>query len=231
MALPAVLPVAVLISGRGSNLKALADAVANRQLNVQIRAVISNRPAAAGIQYALEHGLNTHVIDHRLYPDKAAFERDLSQAIDAAQVELIILAGFMRVLSNEFVQHYADRMINLHPSLLPKYPGLETHRRALEAGDTEHGASIHMVEATLDNGPVIAQYRMSVSQDDTAGTLAARLAPHEHRLLQAVTALFARNAIEVQSGLIMYKDQPLKQPLVLDQDLTWPFTDNQERTE
>lgn len=213
------LSVAVLISGRGSNLEALAMAAANQQLNIQIQAVISNRPAAAGIRHAQHYGLKTHIIDHRLYADKTAFEHNLTHAIDAADVELIILAGFMRVLSSDFVQQYTGKIINLHPSLLPKYPGLDTHHRVLEAGDSEHGASVHLVEPELDSGPVIAQYRMPVNHGDSAQTLAQRLAPHEHRLLQAVTALFAAGAIQVESGQINFKNQPLLAPLILDQGL------------
>ncbi len=219
----APLSVAVLISGRGSNLEALARSAANQQLNIQIQAVISNQPAAPGIRHARQYGLKTHIIDHRSYVDKTAFEHDLIRAIDAAKVELIILAGFMRVLSSDFVQQYAGQIINLHPSLLPKYPGLDTHHRVLEAGDVEHGASVHLVEPELDSGPVIAQYRMPVNANDTAETLAQRLAPHEHRLLQAVTALFAVGAIQVESGQIYFENQPLRAPLILGQGLNLTF--------
>lgn len=215
------LPVAVLISGRGGNLRALASAA--DELNIRIHAVISNRPCAGGIRHALDHALPVHIIDHREYDQPAAFERDLQRALQGASIELIIMAGFMRVLSSEFVRRFEGRMINLHPSLLPKYRGLNTHQRALEAGEQEHGASVHLVVPELDSGPVIAQYRMPVLPGDTAQTLAERLAPQEHRLLLAVTALFARRAIEVQSGRPLLNGQVLDRPLQLGNGLDWPL--------
>ncbi len=217
------LPVAVLFSGQGTNLKTLAQAAANQQLNIAIRCAICNKPTAQGIQHALTHGLQTHIIDHRQYPDKPAFEQDLANALDAAQVELIILAGFMRILSAGFVQRFSGKMINLHPSLLPRHRGLDTHQRALAAGDREHGSSIHLVVPELDNGPVIAQYRMPIAPHDTPISLAQRLAPHEHRLLQAVIALFTQCAIQVKSRQVMFNGQALRQPLLLDQNISWPI--------
>lgn len=218
------LSVAILFSGRGGNLHSLAAAIEQQQLNIRIRCAISNRPQAAGLRHAMHYALPTHIIDHREYQHKNAFEHALSKAIDAEPIDLIIMAGFMRVLSAEFVQRYSGKIINLHPSLLPKYRGLDTHQRALTAGDNEHGASVHLVEPELDNGPVIAQYRLPIEHNDTAQSLAERLAPHEHRLLQVVTALFAARVIQVDYNQITLNGQRLKQPLLLDRDLVWPPT-------
>ncbi len=222
------LPVAVLFSGRGGNLKAMALSAENGQLNIAIRCVVCNQPSAPGITHALSHHLLTHVIDHRQYSDRQAFESRLMEALDNAQVELIILAGFMRVLSDDFVNHFAGKMINLHPSLLPKYRGLDTYSRALAAGDRQHGSSVHLVEPELDNGPVIAQYRLPIKSGDTPESLAQRLAPHEHRLLQAVIALFADRAIQVKSRQVMFNGQPLRQALLLDHDIHWPINDQEQ---
>ncbi len=213
------LSVAVLFSSRGGNLQALARSASSGNLNIHIRGTICNRPSAAGIRHALHYALPLHIIDHRQYSDRAGFERDLMRALDASQVELVILAGFMRILSDTLVMRYAGRMINLHPSLLPKYRGLNTHQRALDAGDRIHGASVHLVVPELDNGPVIAQYRMAIQANDDAATLAERLAPHEHRLLQTVTELFAQRALQVKSDKVIHAGQPLPGPLQLDHDL------------
>jgi len=221
------LPVAILFSGRGSNLKALTQSTINGQLNLDIRCVICNHPSAAGIQHAIDHGLPLHIIDHRQYSDKVAFEQGLHHTLLAAGVELIILAGFMRILSADFVDHFAGKIINLHPSLLPKYRGLNTHHRALTNGDKQHGSSVHLVESELDNGVVIAQYKMPIQADDTPETLAQRLAPQENRLLQAVTALFARGDIQVESQQVMLNNQPLNQVLLLDQTIHWPINEQE----
>ena len=174
--------VAVLLSGAGSTLRAIVDA----KLNLEIVAVLSDRADAAGLAFAQASGLSALCIQRRNYTNKAAFEAALVEALEAVKPDLIVLAGFMRVLSADVVARFAGRMINLHPSLLPKYPGLDTHARALSAGDAEHGASVHWVTAELDGGPVIAQTHMPILSGDTAETLSARLKPLEHALVISV---------------------------------------------
>ena len=176
IAAPSPLPVVILISGRGSNLQSIIDAVAQQRLAVDIRAVISNRPAAAGLQRAREAGLAVEVVDHMQFPDRQAFDQALLTCIERYQPALVVLAGFMRILTAAFVHHYQGRMLNIHPSLLPKYPGLHTHQRALEAGDTEAGVTVHFVTLELDGGPPIIQARVPILPGDTADALAARVA-------------------------------------------------------
>ena len=181
--------VAVLLSGAGSTLRAIVAA----RLNIEIVAVLSDRDAA-GLAFAQTLGLNALCIQRHDYGTKRAFETAMIDALDAVNPGLIVLAGFMRVLSATMVARFAGRMINLHPSLLPKYPGLDTHARALAAGDGEHGASVHWVTAELDGGPVIAQMRTAILPDDTAASLAARLKPIEHALVVSVLAQLAASS-------------------------------------
>ncbi|GAB4184225.1 MAG: phosphoribosylglycinamide formyltransferase [Wenzhouxiangellaceae bacterium] len=207
----------MLASGSGTNLQALIDAAA-AGLELDIRRVIVNRPQAMALERARRAGIDPVLLDHSNYPDRAAFEAALGDAIDAADPQLIVLAGFMRILGADFVRRYGGRMINLHPSLLPLYRGLNTYQRVLDAGDSEHGASIHFVTAELDGGPVIAQARLAITASDDAQTLARRLAPLEHRLLVAVTALFVHGRIELQPRGVVVDNNLLRQPLVLIND-------------
>ena len=216
------LPVTVLISGRGSNLAALLEAQNAGQLPIDVRRVISNRAQAAGLGHAERHGVPATIIKHRDYRDREAFDADLSAAIEADGPGLVILAGFMRVLTADFVERFEGRMINLHPSLLPRHRGLHTHNRVLEAGEPEHGASVHFVTPALDSGPVIAQVRTPVRPGDDPDALARRLAPLEHRLLLATTALFAARRVNLRQGLVHLDGQPLATPLLLDRDIHWP---------
>jgi len=172
----------ILISGRGSNMRSIIEA---NDLDVEIAAVISNRPDAAGLSYAQDKGIDTAIIDHKQFDSREAFDRTMAAAIDRYQPDFVILAGFMRILTAEFVNHYANRLINIHPSLLPKFKGLHTHQRAIEAGETEHGASVHFVTAELDDGPVILQARVPVLENDTEASLAARVLEQEHLLYPA----------------------------------------------
>ncbi|NCA68738.1 MAG: phosphoribosylglycinamide formyltransferase [Sphingobacteriia bacterium] len=175
------LRVVVLISGSGSNLQALID----RSLDgfpYQIVAVISNEANAFGLERARRHGIEAALLDHRAYPDRETYEADLRALIDRQRPGLVALAGFMRILTPAFVAHYAGRMLNIHPSLLPKFRGLHTHQRALAAGEHEHGASVHFVTAELDGGPVIIQARLPIQPGEDASTLAARVLEHEHRI-------------------------------------------------
>ena len=183
----APLRVAVLLSGAGSTLQAIVAA----RINIEIIAVISDRPEAAGLAFAQASGLSALCLQRRNYATKLAFEAAMIEALRAVKPDLIVLAGFMRVLSATMVARFAGQMINLHPSLLPKYPGLDTHARAIAAGDDEHGASLHWVTAELDGGPVIAQVRTPILPGDTAEALGARLKPLEHALVVSVLAQFA----------------------------------------
>ena len=170
------LPVVVLISGRGSNLQAIIEAMQHNELAIDIKAVISNRPGVAGLERAREAGIPAIAVDHKEFDQREAFEQALQQCIDQYDPELVILAGFMRILGDAFVQHYLGRMLNIHPSLLPKYTGLNTHQRALDNGDNVHGASIHFVTTELDGGPVVIQVEVPVESGDDAQSLAARRA-------------------------------------------------------
>ena len=205
----------VLISGSGSNLQALLDA-ADDGLPLDIRAVISNRPGAYGLQRATAACVPARVLDHRDFPDRAAFEAALGELIDAFQPAVVLLAGFMRILNPGFVERYRGRMINIHPALLPAYPGLHTHRRCLEAGDAEHGASIHFVTAEVDGGPVLMQVRVPVQAGDDADALAARVLEQEHRLYPAAVRLLCDGRVRLDGERILLDGRPLDAPLRLD---------------
>jgi phosphoribosylglycinamide formyltransferase-1 len=175
----------ILISGRGSNMRSILEAAKSGSLDIDISAVISNRPDAAGLAFAADEGIDTAVIDHKEFDSREQFDEALAAKIDAYQPDFVILAGFMRILTEGFVNHFAGRLINIHPSLLPKFKGLHTHQRAIDAGETEHGASVHFVTAELDDGPVILQAKVPVLADDSADTLAARVLEQEHLLYPA----------------------------------------------
>lgn len=192
--------IVILISGGGSNMRAIVEASRREQwesqLGARVAAVLSNRPDAAGLAWAQEQGLATAVVDHRAYPSREAFDAALLQAIapfdgDEREPALVVLAGFMRILTPGFVRRWEGRMLNIHPSLLPKYPGLHTHARALAAGDAEAGCTVHLVTAELDAGPILGQARVPVQPGDTPETLAARVLEVEHRLYPAVLRRFA----------------------------------------
>ncbi len=191
----AMFRLAVLASGRGSNLKALLDAITAGTLPAQVVGVFSDKPHAGALEIARTAGIPAVCVSPKVFSDRAGFDRTLFAEVDACAPDLIVLAGFMRILTPEVVAARPGRMINIHPSLLPKYPGLHTHQRALEAGDAEHGATVHWVTPDLDAGPLIAQARMSIGSGDTAETLAARLLPLEHELLvRVVSQLANRNS-------------------------------------
>lgn len=172
--------VVVLISGSGSNLQALIDASAAEDYPAQVVAVVSNRPDVKGLERARQAGIPAHVLDHKEFADRESFDAALRERIDDFNPDLVVLAGFMRILTPSFVQHYLGKMVNIHPSLLPKYPGLNTHRRALEAGDLYHGVTVHFVTAELDGGPAIVQARIEVAPTDTEAELARRVLSQEH---------------------------------------------------
>ena len=183
--------VAILISGGGSNMVALANSMTGDHPARPVL-VLSNDPNAGGLAKARDMGISTAAVDHREFnKDRSAFEAVLKQKLEEAQPDIICLAGFMRILTGDFIRSYEGRMLNIHPSLLPKYKGLHTHARALEAGDAEHGCSVHEVTAELDDGPILGQVRIKVQADDTPETLAARLLPLEHQLYPQVLQRYA----------------------------------------
>ena len=210
-----LMPVVVLISGTGSNLKALIDAAA-AGAGYRIAGVISNRPGAAGLAHAEAAGIPTRVIDHGEFADRAAFDAALAPAIEAFAPGLVVLAGFMRILTPAFVARFAGRMVNIHPSLLPAYQGLHTHHRALADRIREHGASVHFVTGELDGGPVIAQARVPVLADDDEATLAARVLEREHVLLPQVVAWFAAGRLRLDGDRVCFDGRPIDQPLQCD---------------
>lgn len=177
---PTLLRLVVLISGNGSNLQAIIDEIANNNLPAEIVAVISNKADAFGLERAKSAGIEQHFLSHQNFDTREDFDTALRVIIDEHQPDLVILAGFMRILSNQFVEHFSQKMLNIHPSLLPKYKGLNTHQRVLDAGDTEHGCSVHFVTPELDDGPVILQTKIKIEDNDTAETLAARVHKQEH---------------------------------------------------
>ena len=217
------LKAAVLISGSGSNLKALIEASNRTDLELDIVRVISNRSDAGGLAHADAAGIPVSVISHQDYQSRETHDEAISKVLQQDQPDLIILAGYMRILSETFVQRYSHCMINLHPSLLPLYKGLNTYNRAIAAGDKETGASIHMVTAGLDDGPVIAQVRIPIKAKDDASSLAARLGPLEHQLLVATVRQFCQQTLHYDAkagnkGQLMFKGQPLDRPLQLQPD-------------
>lgn len=206
------LPVVVLISGGGTNLQALIDATA-AGAPFEVRGVISNRPGAHGLQRAAEAGIATRIVDHTRYPDRDSFDQALAEAIESFAPRLVILAGFMRILTDAFALRFAGRMLNIHPSLLPAFQGLRTHRRALEAGVDQHGASVHFVTAELDGGPVIAQVKVAVEPGDSESTLAARVLQREHELLPQVVNWFADGALRLQGDKVWLHGEQLREPV------------------
>lgn len=213
------LPLVVLLSGRGSNFQALLTAIQDGTLPAEIRAVISNRPTAAGLAIATQAGIPTQVLDHTGYADREHYDAALQEYIDRYQPALVVLAGFMRILTPAFVRHYQGRLINIHPSLLPRHRGLNTHARALMAGDAEHGASVHFVTEELDGGPVLLQARVPILTGETAEHLAARVLTQEHRLYPTAVRLIASGRVSWKDHHICFDGAPLEHPLLLDHDV------------
>jgi phosphoribosylglycinamide formyltransferase 1 len=211
----APLKVAILISGRGSNMAAIASAVVHGLLAVQIVGVIADRPDAAGLVIAADRGLPTAIINAKALGSRAAFEAALAQELAARGTELIVLAGFMRILSPEFTALFSGRILNIHPSLLPAYPGLHTHARVLKAGETRHGASVHFVTAELDGGPVILQAQVPVHPGDSEASLAARVLVLEHRLYPQAIAWVAAGRVRMQGTKYEFDGQIKMEPLEL----------------
>ena len=194
--------IVILISGRGSNMEALIAARDAGQLPVNIAAVISNRPEAKGLETAGKAGITAHYIDHKAFAGREAFDAALAECIDQFSPDLVVLAGFMRILSEGFVRHYEGRLMNIHPSLLPSFPGLHTHQRALEEGVRIHGCTVHFVTPTLDHGPVIIQAAIPVLDDDTEDSLAARILIQEHKVYPQAVRWFAEDKLTLENGRV-----------------------------
>ena len=202
--------VVVLLSGRGSNFRAIAEA----HLPIDIAAVISNRPQAAGLAYARSQGIPTVALDHTQYPDRAAFDALLADEIEHHRPDLVVLAGYMRILSPAFIARFEGRLLNIHPSLLPMFPGLKTHERALAEGVKIHGCTVHFVTADLDHGPIVAQAAVPVRADDTPDTLAARVLAQEHRIYPQAIRWFAEGRLINVHGHVNLKDDLASQSVL-----------------
>ncbi|MDZ7751179.1 MAG: phosphoribosylglycinamide formyltransferase [Gammaproteobacteria bacterium] len=203
----------VLVSGRGSNLQALMDAVQDGTIPGRIAAVIGNRPGAYALERARRAGIPCRLLDHRGFPSREAFDRALAALMDEYGPHLVVMAGFMRVLTPAFIAHFRGRMLNIHPSLLPAFPGLHTHERAIAAGVAEHGATVHFVTEEVDGGPAVVQARVPVEPDDTPEALAARVLEQEHRIFPAAVAWFCSGRLRLADGLPLLDGRPLAQPL------------------
>ena len=202
----ASLKLAVLISGRGSNLQALIDACAEQDFPAQIACVISNRPDVKGLERAAAAGIETIVIDHKSFPDRTSFERELDNAIRGVRIELICLAGFMRLLTADFVIAWHNRLINIHPSLLPAFRGTQAPRQAIEAGARISGCTVHFVRPEMDNGPIILQAAVPVKQGDTTESLAARILKAEHECYPEAIRLIAGGHVRIEGNRVLFKD-------------------------
>jgi phosphoribosylglycinamide formyltransferase-1 len=207
------LPVVVLLSGSGTTLQAMLDEIKAGRLNVDLRAVISDQPDAAGLGRAEDAGIETCALLPGDYPERQAFDRALASCIDRYKPGYIVLAGYMRILSESFVERFAGKILNIHPSLLPRFRGLNTYARVLEAGDTEHGSSVHFVTAELDGGPLIMQARVGVLPHDTEESLSARVKAQERKMYPAVLNMLAAGRLEMKDGQTWLDKQVLEQPL------------------
>ena len=207
------LPVVILISGTGSNMCRLAELMQTGELPIEIRAVISDRADAKGLVTASGMGIKTESLNPKTFAQRSEFDAALAKMVSSYEPELVILAGFMRILDSQFVSRFSDRMLNIHPSLLPRYPGLHTHQRALDAGDEVHGASVHFVTPELDGGPVVIQARVPVLKDDSAESLAERVLQQEHHIYPRAVQLFAEGRLRLRSGKVWLDDRELNAPL------------------
>jgi phosphoribosylglycinamide formyltransferase-1 len=194
--------IVILISGRGSNMEAVVRAAKAEQWPARVVAVISNRADASGLAFAAEHGIKTAVVANKDYASRAEFDAALQTVIDGYAPDLVVLAGFMRILTEQFVAHYAGRMLNIHPSLLPLFPGLATHAQALAAGVAEHGATVHFVTAELDHGPMVLQAAVPVLPDDTVETLSARVLEQEHVIYPRAVRWFVEGRLTIAQGAV-----------------------------
>lgn len=202
----------VLVSGGGSNLQSILDKCASGFIDGKVVAVISNRPAVMGLQRAVKAGADAITVDHKAFADRPSFDAALKRRIDAYQPDFIVLAGFMRILTAEFVQHYLGKMVNIHPSLLPKYPGLNTHQRALQAGDTHAGATVHFVTPELDGGPLILQAEVPIVENDNELELSKRVLQAEHQIYPTVLQWLCSSRLTLTEGLAVLDGESLQIP-------------------
>jgi len=207
------LQLAILISGNGSNLQSIIDAIELGKLNAQIRAVISNNSEAYGLVRATKHGLNTWVIDHRDFHDRDQFDTVLQHYLESVEVDYIVLAGFMRILGPDIIKAFENRILNIHPSLLPAYKGLNTHQRALDDGAAQHGVSIHVVTAELDDGPIICQAKYPIESGDRVEELQTRGHQLEHQMYPQVLRWLSDNRLTIDGGQLFYEQALLEQPI------------------
>lgn len=207
--------IAVLISGGGSNLQSIINHVEQNHINASIACVISNKSDAYGLVRAQRANIPTHIIEHNSYTSREEFDAELVKTLAVYNIKLIVLAGFMRVLSPTLIDEYQGNILNIHPSLLPKHPGLHTHARAIEAGDSEHGCSVHFVTAELDGGPLVIQAKVNVEKTDSAETLAARVLEKEHIIYPLAVKWFCDKRLKLKAGKIHFDHSPLNQALLL----------------
>lgn len=207
-----------MISGSGTNLQAIIDAVKHGQINATIAAVISNRADAKGLDRARREHIDAVVIDQKKYDDRVSYDQALISEIDRYKPDLIVLAGFMRILSDKFIDHYQDAIVNIHPSLLPEFKGLDTHRRALESSSQTHGASVHFVRNELDSGPVVIQAEVPVLENDTVESLASRVLQQEHVIYPMAIAWFIDGRLKLNSNKVLLDDNALHRPALWKAD-------------
>jgi len=216
MSTAAPLPIVILLSGRGSNMRVIGEAAASGHLPVEVRAVISDRPAAAGLVSAAQLGLHVEALPAAGFAERSGYDRQLTQCVASYAPGLVVLAGFMRILSSVFINAFADRIMNIHPSLLPSYRGLHTHRRVLQAAERVHGASVHFVTEELDGGPVIVRSCIDVHAGDTEASLSARVQTEEHRIYPQAIDWFARGRLMLHQGSVWLDGAALAAPITLD---------------
>ena len=209
---------AILISGGGSNLQSFIDHVASGRLDMEIAIVVSNRADAYGLQRANNAGIPALCIEHGLFDDRESFDRAIAATLDKKRIDLLILAGFMRILSPWFVAHYTGKILNIHPALLPAYPGLNTHQRVIDAGDQWHGSTVHFVTEKLDGGPLVLQGRLTIDPDENAQQLAARVQALEHQIYPEAAALIANGNVEFRDGYAWRDGEKLVQPVMRNFD-------------
>ena len=202
--------IVVLISGGGSNLQAIINQVQQGEIDGEIRAVISNKADAFGLQRARLAGIPAIILDHKVFPSRLAFDQTMARTIEAFSPEVIVMAGFMRILTSEFVEQFSGRLINIHPALLPKYKGLDTHQRVLDAGETEHGCTVHFVTPELDDGPNIVQAVISVDQNDDAQSLSVKVQQQEHIIYPLAVKWFTESRLKMIDGRAYFDDQILQ---------------------
>lgn len=218
------LSAAVLVSGGGTNLQAFIDEIGEGRLALELAVVISNNPDAGALERARRAGIASACVQNAHYAGRAEFDEALASAVDRYQPDLLLLAGFMRILTTAFVKRYAGRILNIHPSLLPRFPGLNTHQRAIDAGERVHGSTVHFVTEELDAGPRIMQGRVPVLPDDTAESLGSRVLTVEHKIYPASAALFAAGRVAYREGEVWLDGQPLKEPLQYTLDASMHYS-------